>query len=336
MSNITIGDLARHFQTRRQTLTLKTDLDRLTGELASGLKSDLSAAVSRDFGPIAGIERALSTLVAHRTATTEAAGLVENMQLSLEAVQNIGRDLSPSLLSSASTQSLTMINSIAVDVREKFGAAVSALNARSADRSLLAGAATDGPALLDAPAMMAQLTLATSAETTAAGIIGVVEDWFDMPGGGFETLGYLGSADPIGPLSLRDGTQVGMTAKADDPAIRDTLKAYALGALIAEGALAGDHVEQVALIEAAGMQMIGADDSLTVLRAGLGAAEARIEDASVRLVAEATALEIARSDLVAADPYDTASELEAVYSKLETLYTVTSHLARLNFTDYMR
>jgi len=78
------------------------------------------------------------------------------------------------------------------------------------------------------------------------------------------------------------------------------------------------------------------DGGLTNLRAGVGSLQGRIEDISVQNTAEQSALELARSDLIAVDPYQTASELEAVYGQIETLYTVTSRIARLNFTDYMK
>ncbi len=46
-------------------------------------------------------------------------------------------------------------------------------------------------------------------------------------------------------------------------------------------------------------------------------------------------MEIARTELIGADPYDTATEMEAVQGQLETLYTVTARLSRLSLADFL-
>ena len=336
MNAVSIGDMARAFQLRLLSTGLKTDLDRLGRELTTGQRSDTGAGAARDFAPIAAIERSLSTLAAYRTAAAETAVTVEAAQASLGVVQDIARDLHPTLVQASTSQSAVMTRTIAVDVREKFGSVIGALNASTAGRTALAGAATDGPALAGADEMLSLIAAAASGETTASGVMAVIDAWFDTPGGGFETSGYLGSDTPLGPLPVGEGETIDMPVRADDPAIRAMLKAFAAGALVAEGALAGDSTQQTRLIEAAGLRMIEADGELTVKRAEIGAAEARIDTAMARNQAETTALGIARAELVAVDPYETASELEAVYGQLETLYTLTARLSRLSFTDYMK
>ena len=64
--------------------------------------------------------------------------------------------------------------------------------------------------------------------------------------------------------------------------------------------------------------------------------EARVEDAAARLSARGTALEIARNDMSAADPYETATKLQNVQLQLETHYTLTARLSRLSLTEYLR
>lgn len=336
MNAVSIGDMARAFQLRLLSTGLKTDLDRLGRELSTGRKADTATGAARDFAPIAAIERSLATLAGYQTAAAEAAVTVEAAQASLGVMQDIARNLNPTLVQVSTSHSAVMTRTIAVDVRAKFGSVIGALNAGAAGRTALAGAATDGPALAGTDEMLSLIGAAASGETTASGVMAVIDAWFDTPGGGFETAGYLGSDTPLGPLPVGEGETMDMPARADDPAIRAMLKAFAAGALVAEGVLAGDSTEQTRLIETAGLRMIEADGGLTVKRAEIGAAEARIETAKARNQAEITALDIARAELVAADPYETASELEAVYGQLETLYTLTARLSRLSFTDYMK
>jgi flagellar hook-associated protein 3 FlgL len=336
MPVLSIGDLANSFLVRRHATELKTQLSRLGTEMATGRKSDLGAALFGDFGPIAAIERSLTAVAAYRVGNSEAAGFLQAAQLALGNVQQMGQQLSAALLTAGNAADITLIGATAEDARQKFSAVVASLNTRFADRSLFGGAATDRTPLASGGAMLTELSAAIAGETTSAGIAAAVDTWFDTPGGGFETLGYFGSSSDMGPLVIADGETVEFGTRADDAAIRDTLKGYALASLIAEGALSGDVEEQAALSTEAALRLLTNDGNVTNIRARIGAAEARIEDASARNAAEASAYELARSELTGADPYERATELQAVYAQIEALYTVTARIAGLSFTDYMR
>lgn len=336
MSSLSIGDLAHTFQIRRQTAGLKANLSRLGNELTSGRKADLGATLAGDFGPYAGIERSLRAVAAYATANSEAAGMLAASQLALGNIQSMGQDLTPALLTASSARDTTLIGAAAADARQKFSAVVATFNTSVADRTLFGGAATDRPALASGEEMLAQLVGAVAGETTATGIVAAVNAWFDDPGGGFETMGYLGSSADMGPFLIAEDETAAVGVRADDQVVRDTLKGYAMMALIAEGALVGNGAEQAELTGAAASRLLTAEGDLTDLRARIGASEARIEDAQARNSAEAAAYELARTELIGADPYQTATELEAVYSQIEMLYTVTARIAGLSFTDYMR
>eukprot|EP01041_Mallomonas_annulata_P037918 gene37918-61315_t len=57
--------------------------------------------------------------------------------------------------------------------------------------------------------------------------------------------------------------------------------------------------------------------------ARLGTVQAQIESASVRNESEASALHLARAELVEADPYETALRLQEAESQLEKIFTIT-------------
>lgn len=336
MNPVSIGDLARLFQGRQLAGSLKANLTRLSREMTTGLRDDISSALSGDFGPMADIERLLTTVKSRQTSASEAAFVTEAMQTSLESIQENGRALNSALLTVRDTDNATTRQAIAQNARERFSMLTDTLNTNIAGRTLFGGGATDRAAIASASDMLAALKAATAAETNADGVIAVVDDWFDTPGGGFETSGYLGSDTPMAVFQFGAGDRVQPDFRADDPALREVMKGFALAALVGEGTLAGNPTGQIALLRAAGERMVNADQALTSLRAELGLAQERIEDADTRLSAEQTSLELARNQLIAVDPYEAASELEATYSQLETFYTVTSRLARLNFTDFMR
>ncbi|HHS93762.1 MAG TPA: hypothetical protein ENK63_00250 [Rhodobacterales bacterium] len=336
MSVLSYGDLASTFLTRRQSSGLKADLTRLGNEMTTGKKLDLGKALGGDFGRFAGIERSLKAVAAYRTANSEASSMLSAAQLALGNVQDMGQKLSPALLTAANAADVTLIGATSEDARQKLNSVVSTLNVQLAGRSLFGGAATDRPALATGDEIMAELVTATAGQTTAAGVIAAVDAWFDTPGGGFENLGYLGSSNDMGPLVIGDDDTANMPVRADDTVIRATLKGFALAGMVAESALDGNVQEQASLMEAAAEHMLTSDGGVTNLRARLGAVEARVDGAQARNAAEAAAYELARTELIGIDPYESASELEAVYSQIETLYTVTAHIAGLTFTDYMK
>ncbi|WP_171097850.1 transglycosylase SLT domain-containing protein [Ruegeria sp. HKCCD7255] len=72
----------------------------------------------------------------------------------------------------------------------------------------------------------------------------------------------------------------------------------------------------------------------TVL-AQLGAAEARIEQAATRNAAAMTSIEFARNQLIAADPYETATQLQTVQFQLESHYSVTVRNAGLSLVNFL-
>ena len=70
--------------------------------------------------------------------------------------------------------------------------------------------------------------------------------------------------------------------------------------------------------------------------ARLGRAEAQIEIASARNSAESTALQIARTGMLAADPYETATKLQETQTQLEMIYSITARMTRLSLVDYLK
>ncbi|GAB4386324.1 flagellin [Albidovulum sp.] len=338
MSYISIGDMAQTYQMRRHHVELQKHLTRLSKELASGQRADLAEAVSGDFKALAGLERSLGVLQSFETATSEAALFGQSLQTVLGNSQAIAEELAPALLMAATSSSPTMVASAGFDARQKLEAVVSNLNTEVADRFLLSGDATDRPPLASAQDILTGLTAAIGGQTTASGVAAAVAAWFDAPagGGGFIDQIYGGSATALAPFRIGENETAALDVLATDPAIRDTLEALALGALVDQGALAGDVAGQSLLIRWSGEGLVGAADGLAHLRARVGTFESAVSQAASRNAAQASALTIARNEIVAADPYETASALELVQTQVETLYTLTARLSRMSLADVLR
>jgi len=162
-----------------------------------------------------------------------------------------------------------------------------------------------------------------------------INDWFDVPGGGFETLGYLGDTGDNPTRRIDDETTAEYPARADDQAVRDVLKATALAALATDTGLVMDNDERALMFSAATTDLISAGGPIVNLQAVTGAEEARVDSANARLTAQVSALSLMRNDMVSADPFQTATELEAVQTQLETHYTVTARLSQLSLVRYL-
>lgn len=336
MSFLSIGDQSRLFLNRRQNFQLKTQMQRLTQELASGKLARPATRTTGDMAHLLGLERAQTRLVANRTALAEARHFVDTAQAALGVVHDQAAGLGTALLVAASTGQSALLTSTGADAAGKFAAVVSALNTRAADRAVLSGTATATDPLAGAAAMLDALRVATAGETTAAGIEAVVDDWFFAAGGGFETLGYQGAT--AGELRFRIGAteEVAVAARADSATIRGALKGVALAALIGGPGIAGNATEQAALAVLAGEGLVNAGADLAVQRADLGADQARIEEATVRRSAEKAALDLAEAQFTEADPFDTATALQQVQTQLETLYTLTARTSQLTLAAFLR
>lgn len=330
------GDLSTTFLLSRQTQGLKGEVQQRAQELGSGQVADVSAALRGDFRALSSIERALRLAQAERTTLAEAQGFAGAAQLALGAVQEQSGDLAGVLLAVPDAPTLPAIERAGAQARRGFEAMVGALNLPMADRAVFAGDATDGRALAPAETMLADLELSIAGATTAAQVAAAVDAWFDTPGGGFDTIGYLGSDTALAPFRLGGGERAEFEVRANDPALRETMKGFAMAALLEGNAFAGDVGERVELSRGAAMKLLNAQDDMTDLQARIGGTEAAISRAQARSGAERAALEIARSGLIGADPYEAATRLETAQTQLETLFALTARVSRMSLVDFIR
>lgn len=335
MTLTSLGDLSAHFLLRRQNTVLRTDALRLGQELASGEMADPVRQLGPDLSALSDIEwrRGLSAAFLH--ATREARFATDAMQQALGRVQDFAGGLaSVALLAANSTPEATLA-APALQAREALAGIVSALNTRVAGRAIFAGVATDATPLASADSLLADLRVAVSGLSDPADIAAAVTAWFDTPGGGFDSSGYRGAATGIPAFRVAEGERVTLDIRADSPEMRAMLAAVSLAALSDDPVLALDGTTRQGLFRAAGTAILAAQDGVTGLRATLGVTEARLEETSVRLQSESSALTSARAALIAVDPFDTATRLEQARMNLESLYVVTARLSRLRLTEYL-
>ncbi|MEO1000086.1 MAG: flagellin, partial [Pseudomonadota bacterium] len=251
-------------------------------------------------------------------------------------VEALGDGIATGLLGAVSIGDDIGARQRAAEARGAFEDVVTALNARYGGRSLFAGAATEGPALADAETMLTAIAATTASAPDAATAATAIDDWFQAAGGGFETMGYLGATTDAPPAQIAPGQSLTYATRADSGAVRDLLAGLAKIVIGLEAPPAGDPDAASALFEEGARGLTGAIPGIVGERAALGEAEARIAETAAAQAAERTLLETARARLVAADPYDTATEFQAVEQQLQTVYTITARLAGLSLLNALR
>jgi len=331
-----VSNLSSHMQMARTNTQAKLAMNSAGQEVSSGRKSDLIKATGGDFGPLFAIERSLSQLDMRAQTIKDAGAKAAASQLNMENFQNTLADYGTDLLGAVGINSQSQAFSIASSARGALDRMVSSLNAQYAGQSLFAGAAVDGPAVVDAATMYADIKALTMAAPDSLTAIAAIDDYFFNPAGGFATTGFTGSTLNAPGAELADGEVVDYSLRGDDLAIRQALRNVTMTAIAANSDHGGSAIDGMNLLKEAAQGAISTEDGLIGLREGLGHVEAQIDTAAARNTAESSAFEINRNAILAADPYEAATRFQALEGQMEAIYLMTSRLSSMRLQNYLR
>ena len=328
-----IGDLAQHFTMRRHNSDLNARLSTLVQELASGQKQDISNPVTGDYLLLGDIERSVLLLTGYNQTNAEAVLFSDATQASLETIQTSTKDLASDFVALANSATDQVISTLTANAKDSFGVLVGTLNTAVAGRGLFGGTATDTAALAPAEDILSNLRTFIASATTPLEFRQQIEDWFAGPE--FAANGYMGNDDPLA-FQLGEGDRAASSVNANNEELRALMVEVSIAAL-ADGHPAGfSTADKQTLLMSSGESLLAGQDGLIGLRADIGLLQERIEDAGVRNASRQSAFELARVDIIAADPFETASQLESTRAQLEALYTVTARLSGLTLTSFLR
>lgn len=331
------GDLATNTLLRNHNARLKADMDRLVSELGSGQVAIRDTSLGGSYRAISGIQSSLERLDAYDLASTEAEGFVDAVQTALEAIQKSSGALSITLLTASEAGTAAHANAVSGSAKQDFEAAIDRLNGNYAGRSLFGGQATDRPPVAASADILAALEseISASGASSAEDIATVISDWFAV-GGGFDTQGYLGSSETLAPMTVGSGRSVSLKITAQDQEFRDTLAGMAMAVMITSPAISASPEQQNELASIAGNKLINANQDLIVTRAAIGTHQQAIENAKVEAKSERSAMDMALSKIVEADPYERAVRLKEVETQIEMFYSLTARTSSLNLMNYLR
>ncbi|WP_298936452.1 flagellin [uncultured Ruegeria sp.] len=335
MNLIAMGDLARGLTLRSRATEIKTQIETLSYEMSSGKVQDVSGRLGGDYSQILDLDRNLARLDAFKIATSEAGLFTDVMQQSLTTFDTSVGEVSSSLLAFGTAKHTVTHEQASVQARNELDTMMSALNTRVGGRSLYSGVATDVSPLSSTDALLTALEAELTGLTTVTDIRAAAENWFNDPAG-FDAVIYQGSDTPLAPMQVSENERISIPITATDPAFKAALRHTAVAALVSDDALDLGTDQRTILFTQLGVDLANAKDETVKLRAEVGAAEARVEEAATRNSAARTSLEYSRNQLIAADPYETAAKLQAVQFQLESLYSVTVRNANLSLVNFLR
>lgn len=332
---VTLGDRAYSMTFQSRSAELKTTIARLTDELSSGQTSDVSRRLGGDLSYLSDLEQGRAKLESYSISAREAAVQAEAAQTAVSRVVDISQGLGADLIALGSSALQPITGQAAREASDALQDMIGALNGSAAGRQLFSGTVTDQPPLNSAEALLQGLKTAVTGLSDPADIEAAAAAWFSDPGG-FRAEMYQGGDQSMAPIQLSETETVTLDIRADAPEFGAVLQAAALAVLATDEDLALAPETRAELQRNAGEALLSAQDDLTDLGAHIGTAEARIEEVQTRQASARTAMDYAKGSLLEADPYQVATELEAVQFRLESLYTVTARSAQLSLVNFLR
>lgn len=329
------SDLARMQMLQRQAFTTRGKLDVAATELTTLQKADRYKATGGNLTRLFALERALerNTVFADTLALSETR--LDIMQESFGRVLKPVEDLAIDLTAAVGLGDLSAGKIHAATARRAFADTVGVLNTRVAGQGLFGGTATDRPAVAPAADILAELDALAAGSATAADAIAAIEAYF-APGGDFFANGYVGSTTDLAAVEVGDGSRLDYAVRADADEVVSVLRAQALAAVVDGGAFAGDNAAQLELLGASGQRMLGAREDVLALRAAIGVSQNTIERARAERTSERETLDMSRARILATDELEAASTYQTLQVQLESIYTVTSRLTALRFSNFIR
>lgn len=328
------GDMAQSYAMQSRNSALKVDIERLTLELSSGRVADVRKAVSGNSAYLNDLERNLTRLDGFDLATNEARQFANGVQTALSRMGDLNAGFRDSLLVSSTSSLSESASSLLHQAKTTLNDMISTLNTSVAGRSLFAGTAIDTAPIAPAVGLLSGLSAAVAGAGSVDDIMLSAQAWFDDPAG-FGTIGYRGEDTALAPFPISGNSSATFDLRGNDPGLRDLLKIYAIMALADDPALGLSAAPQGELFQKSLPGIVSAGGPIIELQAKVGFAESRIEGVAVRNSAERTTMEVALNNLLAVNPYETATELEQVQFQLQSLYAITSRMSQLSLVNFL-
>ncbi len=362
-NTIGVPDLLTNSRLTRAQSDVKQALSRAQTELSTGEIADKVKATGGDPAQLLSIDRTIATIDARSPLLSLAQMRAATTQTALGNMQNAAEGLGTELLSSAEIGDISSAKIFGRDARLALEQMVSLLNSSVAGRSLFAGALVDGPAVAGAAVLQADVQSIIASAPDIATLNANLDLYFNtpfnpgppasvFPEGGFDNNFLLADGDAA-PAELAEGDRIDYAvtirrnvalvppATAEPSPLKDMLRGLVVAAVAEDagktpGSVAADTTGLGDVYKAAGIAIFQSVGDVNSLRAVLGLAEQRIDNAMTRDAAERTTLASARNDLVRRDEFEVANEITTLQTRLQAIFAITARASELSLLNFLR
>ena len=332
----TVPDILSLQRQNRLTSDLKARLNVTSREAITGRREDITAAVSGDVGSIHLLQKALDDIEQNDRIYAVSEARLDLMSSTLSAVRGVVGGISTQAFSAVSTPDNFGLGTIATQAEANLRSTLSLLGTTHGNRKLFSGDATDQTPLASADELLADVRAIMQAGPNPTGIETALDTYFNDPSGGFTTNIYKGGTGHAPPTFLADGSRISFNIRADNQALRDTLRGLAvLASAQSTGYDISSNEFNAVFVAGAGTVSQGTG-AIIKLEGGLGIYSALLENASIQQSAERLTIGQSLNDVIGRDQFAAASELKQLESQLEASYLITARLQSLNLTNFIR
>ncbi|NOX94782.1 MAG: hypothetical protein GXP04_06690 [Alphaproteobacteria bacterium] len=332
MSSTSVPDILSFTKLSRNVSGLRTRLDTTRTETTTGRYEDVTAQTKGDVGSVHLLKKAIGDVQYFQSSLLLVGSRAQITQTTLGNIGSQGSRIATNLLSAVGLEDESTVNILTGDARAALLNTFASLNAKFGERAMFGGDETDQAPLAPATQLIADIEAIMAGATDAADAQAQLDTYFDDPAGGFATTIYLGGTNRSPAVEIGPGVRIDISAKADDPAIKDIIRGLATIASLSSATF----TDRDAIIANGIDNVLDGETKLTEQRALIGVSEARVEAAIKRFELEETVLARLFNAKTARDPFEAASELQLLETQLEASYLMTARLARLSLANFIR
>lgn len=326
-------DLARLHRLQRNAAETRERRDTAGQEMSTGETTDRYAATGGHLTRLISMDRALARNESYKSTISLTELRLDTMQSTITGIAEKANSLAVALNETVPKGDVASSIRLAKQARGELVDTLTKLNVQVSGQSLFAGTATDSAAVASPGSILSALDALAAGSATAADAIAAIDDYFANT---FPTTGYTGSADALAAADIGEGARLDYGVTATDQRIIDVLRAQAKAAVAGSDAYPGSNEDKMALLLAAGTDLIAAKDGALGLSFEIGIDQERLESARASRTAEKNTLSLARGKMLEADMETATTTYQALETQLDAILTVTARLADLRFTNYMR
>ncbi len=332
----TYPDLLTYSRRNRTTAQIREQIQVVSQEAVTGLKSDLKTATNGDVGRAHLLQKAQSDLLQAQEVNTLSETRLSFMSRAVSGARTTLNSIDTRGFIALNSGTPNGVNAIAEEAENSIRLVMNALSISHGERNLFSGDRTNVSTFAGADTLLEDVRniIATAPNADAAKT--ALDDYFDTPGGGFETNVYQGGDGNPPALPVGNGQTVQVPVSGRNQEIKDVLKGLAIMATAKESLPPTDTAGFAFLFEEGTKAAAKGGSGLIRLETEIGTLGETVEKAKTQNDRERTALETAFQNLFGRDQFEAAAELQSLQVQLEASYTITARLSNLTLTNFLR